>query len=355
MKTLAKLTYAQAAAEIALHEAEDDTHGYSQPNRQGVGTGGTGNESITLSDGTVLKIAWRDKDCSSLAIECYAAMGINTGGAWYTGDMRAKMVATGNFKVLPASTWRNPQVGDLLLNEGKHVAIAIGGGQLVEAAHSETGGISGKHGDQTGDEIRVKGLYSYPWDCVLRYCGPEREGAESAPAEKGTGESVVLMERVTGNTYKVVDVTGVNIRKGYSLDSAVTKCLEFGQERTFDGWTAVNDGWLWMRFVNDQGYYRYMAVRAAASSGQSTASDDEPSVTVSAGRWYVVTDSVRIRKAPSLSGTVTGAVLKGGSRVMDGWCTVADGYIWGRFVNGDGYYRYMAVQSSDGKTSLMHK
>ena len=107
------LRVADAAAEIAEHIANHSAHGYSQPNRAAVGTGGGRGETITLSDGRKVQISTGDRDCSSMAIECYAAQGIDCGGAWYTGDMISKMTASGNFKALPASTWRNPERGDL--------------------------------------------------------------------------------------------------------------------------------------------------------------------------------------------------------------------------------------------------
>ena len=167
------LTVPERAAEIARHIARHSEHGYSQPNRAGVGTGGGATEKVTLSDGTNVRIAPGDRDCSSLAIECYAAQDVDCGGAWYTGDMKKDMVASGNFRTLKASTWRDPQPGDILLASGKHAAVAVGGGKLVEAISSEKGTTHGKLGDQTGREIWVRDLYDDGWDCVLRYCGPD--------------------------------------------------------------------------------------------------------------------------------------------------------------------------------------
>ena len=174
------LRVADAAAEIAEHIANHSAHGYSQPNRAAVGTGGGKGETITLSDGRKVQISTGDRDCSSMAIECYAAQGIDCGGAWYTGDMIAKMTASGNFRKLPASTWRNPERGDLLVATGKHTAIALGNGQLAEALRSEHHTAHGSVGDQDGGEILIRGLYDDEWDAVLRYCGPEMEGDLSA-------------------------------------------------------------------------------------------------------------------------------------------------------------------------------
>lgn len=181
------LSVGQTAAEIALHEAGDPQHGYSQPNRAGIGTGGGVGEWVTVSDGRSYGISPGDRDCASLAIECYAAQGVDCGGAWYTLDMREKMLASGNFMALPASTWRNPEPGDILLTErNRHAAVAVGGGRLVEALRSESHSTHGALGDQDGGEIWVRDLYDDGWDVVLRYCGPEREEPEpEAPAARG--------------------------------------------------------------------------------------------------------------------------------------------------------------------------
>lgn len=179
------LSVADTAAELAEHAALHDAHGYSQPNRAGVGTGATAGEWVTVSDGRTYGIATGDRDCSSLAVECYAAQGVDCGGAWSTSDMERKMVASGNFVSLPRDTWRNPRRGDLLLAPGKHVAVALGGGRVAEAVRSENHSTHGALGDQDGGEIIIRGLYDDGWTCVLRYVGPEREDdtASTAPEE----------------------------------------------------------------------------------------------------------------------------------------------------------------------------
>lgn len=162
----------ERAAQYMEHLCTDPVHGYSQPNRQGIGTGGSAWETVTFSDGTTAPCAYGDRDCSSAVIECFAAQGIDVGGASYTGDMRRCMVATGNFQVLSAGVWRSPQRGDILLNEGKHVALALGAGKLGEFLRSENRSIHGSVGDQDGGESVIRALYDDAWDVVLRYVGP---------------------------------------------------------------------------------------------------------------------------------------------------------------------------------------
>lgn len=166
------LSYQDAAAEVMEHLCSHSTHGYSQPNRQGIGTGGNAGETVTLSDGTRVAISTGDRDCSSAAIECYAALGVDVGGATYTGNMRSCMTGTGNFRWIADLGQRRR--GDILLNERHHTAVYLGDGRLGQFSISETGGVSGQRGDQTAHESNVRAYYNYPWDGILRYCGPSR-------------------------------------------------------------------------------------------------------------------------------------------------------------------------------------
>ena len=187
----ARLGFADAAAEVMEHLCEHSAHGYSQVNRQGVGTGANIFETVALSDGTKVTIAQGDRDCSSAAIECYAALGVDCGGASYTGNMRSLMTKTGNFKWITDLSQRRR--GDILLNETHHTAVFLGGGKLGQFSISEHGTTHGTRGDQTGYESNVKAYYSYPWNGILRYCGPAREGSEApsgpveVPPTQGTG------------------------------------------------------------------------------------------------------------------------------------------------------------------------
>lgn len=143
----------------AIDIANDNSHGYDQPTR----------------DGGV------DFDCSSLT-----SWAFRVGGGFdiptpspSTYTMRSAFEGAG-FTWYPGLANDSSQLyrGDVLLfigdpNAGTgHVAIYIGDGQLVEACINEFGGISGgEPGDQTGNEIRVGGYYYGNWDGVLRYVG----------------------------------------------------------------------------------------------------------------------------------------------------------------------------------------
>ena len=143
--------------------AADDTHGYSQVRRW-------------PSQGT-------DFDCSSLVIECAAFAGYDIPtGYGYTGSMLATFKAAG-FTAIPFKQvgLAGLKRGDVLLNVQCHTELCIGNGKFVGAHIAETGGVDGKPGDQTGNEISVCNAYVYSdgWDWVLR--PPAEDGA--APAK----------------------------------------------------------------------------------------------------------------------------------------------------------------------------
>lgn len=139
----------------AVKIANDDTHGYSQVNRWGK----------------------PDYDCSGLVISVVQNSGIpvKTNGAGYTGNMYNAFLKSG-FKDVTATvnltTGAGLQRGDILLTPNKHTEIYIGNGERVGAHVAETGGKTGKQGDQTGNEISVKRYTNLPWRYVLRYTEP---------------------------------------------------------------------------------------------------------------------------------------------------------------------------------------
>lgn len=140
--------YVAQACEIA----RDDRHGYSQVNRWGN----------------------PDFDCSGLVITVVNNSGIpvKQNGAGYTGNMYDAFVKSG-FKDVTSTvnlkTGAGLVIGDILLTPCKHTEIYIGHGKRVGAHASETGGKTGKQGDQTGNEISIKQYANLPWKYVLRY------------------------------------------------------------------------------------------------------------------------------------------------------------------------------------------
>ena len=134
--------------------ADSDRVGYSQSGRWGVVFYGKGKYNA---------------DCSSLVIQALRYAGFDTGDASYTGNMSANLCARG-WKRMPVNG--RPKPGDILLNDVNHVAVCVADGKLAQASIDEHGRIAGgKRGDQTGNEVNVRGYYSYPWNCYLRWRG----------------------------------------------------------------------------------------------------------------------------------------------------------------------------------------
>lgn len=169
------ITQREAFAQVMEHLVSHDGgggHGYSQANRMGDGT----TETICLSDDTTVTIAGGDRDCSSAVVTALRAVGVNTFGASYTGNMREQLLKTGLFG------WRkmgvkSAQRGDIYLNEKCHTAVCVSpygsarGDLLAQFSISEMGTVTGTKGDQTGRESNIKAYYSYPWDGTLYWLG----------------------------------------------------------------------------------------------------------------------------------------------------------------------------------------
>lgn len=172
------ITQREAFAQVMEHLVSHDGgggHGYSQANRMGDGT----TETICLSDGTTVTIAGGDRDCSSAVVTALRAVGVNTFGASYTGNMREQLLKTGLFG------WRkmgvkSAQRGDIYLNEKCHTAVCVSpygsarGDLLAQFSISEKGTVTGTKGDQTGRESNIKAYYSYPWDGTLYWLGDDK-------------------------------------------------------------------------------------------------------------------------------------------------------------------------------------
>lgn len=134
----------------ALQIAEEPSHGYTQDSSGRWGP---------------------DYDCSSFVISAYRQAGLSLSGATYTGNMKSVFMDNGFENVTPYVnhyTCEGMLAGDVLLNETHHTALYIGGGKIVQASSSETGGKYGRTGDQNGREIAVRNYYNFPWDCILR-------------------------------------------------------------------------------------------------------------------------------------------------------------------------------------------
>ena len=134
----------------AIDIANDDSHGYTQDLERRWG--------------------YPDYDCSSLAISAVRSVGLKTGDAVYTGNMRSELTKYGFVWHWGTSDLKR---GDILLvhnSSRQHTEIYIGKGKTVGAHIAETGGIYGVGGDQTGHEIDVSPYdSSVGWEGYLRF------------------------------------------------------------------------------------------------------------------------------------------------------------------------------------------
>lgn len=181
----------QIAVKIMRHLVDHNYHGYSQVSRWGDGEG----KCNIKIDGKTYQVEQGDRDCSSAIISAFEATGIKCGGATYTGNMRSCMTKTGNFKWHPMSSGYVAKAGDVYLNEACHTAMCLSANpdMLMEFSISETGGIDGKEGDQTGWESHTCAYYDYPWDGILECINNEEvKGASSTAAAPNNNENVIF-------------------------------------------------------------------------------------------------------------------------------------------------------------------
>ena len=356
--------------------------GYDQSNRWDIRVGG-------------------ECDCSSLVIFACREAGFDTGSASYTGNMSANFTARGWKRV---SNNGNPQYGDILLNDTHHVAVYIGNGQLAQASIDENGRVTGgAAGDQIDYETNVKGYYNYPWDCYLRYAGAQ--SGSSSPSVDGSIDDLARRvingefgdgdqrRQLLGDKFDAVQKRVNEILNGgggtdvnsSSIDELAQKVIngDFGygdarkqalgdkydevQKRVneiLSGNVSSSDSIddLAKRVINGElgnGDARRAALgdkydevqkrvneiltgTAGAPEGASTNSS------VPAGTYQIVVPSLNIRASYSTGAAVVGAYSQGQTVVLDGWSTVSDGCVWGRYQAYSGSTRYIAVRTTSG-------
>lgn len=146
-----------AAVSEAERIAADPRHGYSQPNRDGI-----------------------DYDCSSLVCRTLR----NAGFAMPSYNFSTRSM--GQWLQTHGWSWHaglaGVRRGDVLWKTG-HTAFATSPTGCVEALMSETRGIHGRSGDQTGWEIRTAPIGYTNWAGYWRFNQPAEEEDEVTEAE----------------------------------------------------------------------------------------------------------------------------------------------------------------------------
>lgn len=227
------LSVPERIAQVAEHFARHNAHGYSQPNR------GSGDlETVTLSDGSTVRVTDSDVDCSEMVRQCVnAALSGTCGGPiayMWTGNENAELTDHG-FERMAYSASRVRR-GDVLWVEG-HTGVALGNGLQADAHGDEYGGLSGPNrGDQTGHEVEVRPLRS--WTYIYRYAGDDQ------------GEWFHVTQTFTFK--KRTYVRDAPSRKG----KAVSR-YERGDSVSLDG-LLLADGYTWGTYVGGSGIRRWV-------------------------------------------------------------------------------------------------
>lgn len=188
----------ELAVALMRHLVDHNWHGYSQISRWGDGEGVC---NVTV-DGVTAQVEQGDRDCSSAIISAFEAAGVSCGGATYTGNMRGLMCATGDFRWHPMSSGYVAKAGDVYLNEVNHTAMCLTAipDMLMEFSISETGGIDGAEGDQTGWESHVRAYYDYPWDGILECINKESVGTSGGTVDVNVGTGVLPLPKYRAYT-----------------------------------------------------------------------------------------------------------------------------------------------------------
>ena len=95
-------------------------------------------------------------------------------------------------------------------------------------------------------------------------------------------------------------------------------------------------------------------MRIAASSAPVAPTEAQPPAKETTegfgGTYRCTVDTLNVRDAPGLSGSVVAKYHEGQTVVLDSWYKVADGYVWGRYTGStSGKERYVAVGRATGK------
>lgn len=189
---------------IAEEIANDDSHGYSQYNRTGP-----------------------DYDCASLVYYAVYSAGYRPSKAWFnTGNMAQALKDAGFAEIsnIDLSNSANLQRGDILWRAG-HTEIYAGNKKIIGATSSETGGIHGQPGDQTGNEIRIRDYYYKTkiknkvifWTKIFRAPGgdtPINNSNSGGSSSSGGGNYVNTAVSKQKGRYICTISSGVNFRSG---------------------------------------------------------------------------------------------------------------------------------------------
>lgn len=197
----------ESAVKYVENIANNDSHGYSQINRNGN----------------------PDYDCSSLVGTALNQAGFDVSPYSTTRNLYDQLIACG-FVEIPVRGTRKR--GDIFLSPGKHVVMCTDSAHIAQASIDENGGIKGATpGDQTGREIWITDFKQSGWVYHLRYSGNDTSISSSSA------------EYVVGNTYTLQ--ANMRVRTGSSTsyrEKSHNELTADGQKHDPDGNGCLNKG-----------------------------------------------------------------------------------------------------------------
>ena len=237
-----------------------------------------------------------DYDCSELVRMCYRAVDVLPYGSYCWTGNEVSLLKSHGFKERSLSS---PQMGDVLWRSG-HTEIYLGDGMEGGARVSETGGINGRKGDQTGKEITRSAYDRGHWSKLLRY-----EGGKTIGGIPCAIAAALVADHIIDHS-----------AHGYSQPN-----------RAGDGTLEA----------------------VTIECGEKAASQ-----TVKAGTYECVVDRLNVRDKPTTAGSAVKAqYVKGEKVVLTSYAKVADGCVWGRYKGAtSGQWRYAAVRKTNGTVYL---
>lgn len=218
----------------AIGIAEDNSHGYSQVNRNGP-----------------------DYDCSSFVGTALSQAGFAVSEYSTTRNLESQLIKCG-FKKCHAP-WKR---GDIHLAAGHHVTMSTDSSHIVHASQSENGGIDGQTGDQTGREICVRSYYCLPYGNLVHYRYKGNDEPQNIISSPIKPESARSFNREIAGAYHTND--RYNLRVGAGMNKRVILTLPTGTGvRNYGYYTgewylvkAVLDGCTYTGYVAKEGLTR---------------------------------------------------------------------------------------------------
>jgi hypothetical protein len=218
----------------AIGIAADDRHGYSQVHRNSP-----------------------DYDCSSFVGTALSKAGFAVSEYSTTRNLESQLIKCGFTKC--HAPWK---CGDIHLAAGHHVTMSTDASNIVHASQSETGGIDGQTGDQTGREICIRSYYDLPYTNLVHYRYAGNKEPQQITPELYTVESARSFDRKIAGAYHTND--RYNLRVGAGMNKRVILTLPSGTGvRNYGYYTgewylvkAVVDGYVYTGYVAKEGLIR---------------------------------------------------------------------------------------------------